>query len=122
MGGQNVTEAPIEKEVVKLLVEKDYEAQVLNATMPVVIDFYSNASAPCTALAPRYSAVAAKFEGKIQFLKTLRQDNEGLCKTLNVTSSPTLVFFKGGKEFGERLTGDDIKRTALKGLVEALLK
>jgi thioredoxin-like negative regulator of GroEL len=116
------TEAAKEIEVVKQLMEKDYEAEVLNSTLPVVIDFYSDPSAPCATLAPRYSAVAGKFEGKIRFLKTLRQGNEGLCERLSVTSSPTVVFFKGGKEFGERLTGDDIKRTALKGLVEALLK
>lgn len=117
-----VAEPAKEKEVVKLLVEKDFEAQVVNATTPVVIDFYSDPSAPCATLAPRYLAVATKFEGKIQFLKTLRQGNEGLCTKLGVTASPTLVFFKGGKEFGTRLTGDDIKRTDLKAQVEGLLK
>jgi hypothetical protein len=34
---------------------------------------------------------------------------------------PTLVFFRDGKELGERLSGEDIKRTALKAQVEALL-
>lgn len=122
MGKPKVAPAPVEVEVVKQLVEKDYEAEVLNATMPVVIDFYSDASAPCAALAPRYSAVAGRFEGRIRFLKTLRQGNEGLCQKLGVTASPTVVFFKGGKECGVRLTGEDIKRTELKGQVEALLK
>ncbi len=111
-----------DKQVVKELSEKDYDAEVLKATIPVVLDFYSNESAPCTALAPRFGAVAEKFEGKIRFLKILRQDNSGLAKTLNVTGSPTLVFFKQGAEFGERLSGEDIKRTALKANVEALLK
>ena len=116
------TEPPKEKQNVIELVEKDYEAEVLKATLPVVLDFYSNESPSCTALAPRFGAVAEKFEGKIRFLKVLRQGNQGLSDKLGVTTSPTLVFFKGGKEFGERLSGDDIKRTALKGQVEALLK
>ena len=107
---------------VKELVEKDYEAEVLKATMPVVLDFYSNDSVPCKALAPRYGAVAQKFDGKIRFLKVLRQGNAELAGKLAVTVSPTLVFFKNGAECGERLTGDDIKRTALKASVEALLK
>jgi hypothetical protein len=38
-----------------------------------------------------------------------------------VTGSPTVVFFKGGKEAGERLSGEEIKRTELKSRVEALL-
>ena len=122
MSESNPTEAPQESQHVKELIEKNYEVEVLQAPLPVVVDFYSDANAPCTALAPRYAAVAGKFEGKIQFLKIRRLGNEGLCQKLGVTSSPTLVFFKGGKELGERLTGDDIKRTALKGQVEALLK
>lgn len=110
------------KQSVKQLVEKDYDAEVLGAPEPVVLDFYSNDSAPCAALAPRFGAVAEKFEGKIRFYKILRGENDALAKKLNVTASPTLIFFKAGKELGERLSGDDIKRTALKASVEALLK
>jgi thioredoxin-like negative regulator of GroEL len=119
--GSKVTEAVKEKQAVKELVEKDYTAAVLESTLPVVLDFYSPDSAACTALAPRFGAVAEKFEGKIQFIKVLRQNNPGLSEQLGVTASPTLVFFKEGKESGLRLTGD-IKRTDLKAHVEALLK
>jgi thiol-disulfide isomerase/thioredoxin len=118
----NVTDAAKETQFVKELEEKDYEAQVVNAGLPVVLDFYSTEGASCKALAPRYGAVAEKFDGKIRFLKVLQTGNPTLAKKLTVTASPTLIFFKGGKEFGERLTGDDIKRTALKANVEALLK
>lgn len=104
------------------LVEKDYDAMVVNATEPVVLDFYSADSAPCATLAPRFGAVAEKFVGKIRFFKVLRGENDALAKKLNVTASPTLLFFKSGKELGERLSGDDIKRTAIKASVEALLK
>ena len=117
-----VVEPVKEKLFVKELVEKDYDAEVLKAPEPVALDFYSADSAPCAALAPRFGAVAEKFDGKIRFFKILRASNEALAKQLNVTASPTLLFFKGGKELGERLTGDDIKRTALKASVEALLK
>lgn len=107
---------------VKPLVEKDFDKEVLEAPEPVVLDFYSADSAPCAALAPRFGAVAEKFVGKIRFFKVLRGENDALAKKLGVTASPTLVFFKGGKELGDRLSGDDIKRTALKASVEALLK
>jgi thioredoxin-like negative regulator of GroEL len=114
--------AATEKQTVKEMAEKDYEAEVLKSELPVVLDFYSANSAPCTALAPRFGAVAEKFQGKARFLRVSSANSPGLCQKLGVTASPTLVFFKSGKEFGDRLTGDDIKRTALKGLVEALLK
>jgi thioredoxin-like negative regulator of GroEL len=110
------------EKVIPELAEKDYDAEVLKATMPVVLDFYSADGAACKTLAPRFGAVAEKFDGKIRFLKVLTQGNAELSTKLGVKASPTLVFFKDGKEFGERLAGDDIKRTALKANVEALLK
>lgn len=111
-----------EVQAVKQLVEKDFDVEVLKATEPVALDFYAADSAPCTALAPRFNAVAEKFVGKIRFYKILTGENAALASQLKVTASPTLIFFKGGKELGERLTGDDIKRTSLKASVEALLK
>jgi thioredoxin-like negative regulator of GroEL len=121
----HVTENPSEKEIaalhVKEIAEKDFETEVVGATLPVVLDFYAKESKPCEVLAPRFAAVAEKFAGKVHFVKVLQQANAALAAKLGVTSSPTLVFFKGGKELGERLSGDDIKRTALKAQVEALL-
>jgi thioredoxin 1 len=119
-----VSEDPQVKETealhVKEIAEKDYEAEVVGAALPVVLDFYAKESKACEALAPRFAAVAEKFSGKVRFLKVLRQANAGLAATLGVTTSPTLVFFAGGKETGERLSGEDIQRTALKARVEAL--
>jgi len=106
---------------VKELGEKDYETEVVGASLPVVLDFYATESKPCDALAPRYAAVAQKFAGKVRFLKIMRKRNPGLAEKLGVTGDPTLVFFKNGKELGERLSGEDIQRTALKARVEALL-
>jgi thiol-disulfide isomerase/thioredoxin len=120
-----VTRDPNESEAaavhVKELGEKDYETEVMGAPLPVVLDFYATDSKPCDALAPRYAAVAGKFAGKVRFLKVLRQRNPELAAKLGVTGDPTLVFFKNGKELGERLSGEDIQRTAIKARVEALL-
>ncbi len=120
-----VTENPKEKEIaavhVKELAANDYETEVIAATLPVVLDFYATESKACEELAPRFAAVAEKFAGKVRFMKILRQSNAELAAKLGVTGNPTLVFFKDGTERGERLSGEDIKRTALKAQVEALL-
>ncbi|HEY6100491.1 MAG TPA: thioredoxin family protein, partial [Anaeromyxobacter sp.] len=97
---------------VKELAEKDYETEVVGAALPVVLDFYGTDSKACEALAPRFAAVAERFAGKVRFLKVLRTANAQLAARLGVTASPTLVFLAGGKEMGERLSGEDIKRTA----------
>jgi thioredoxin-like negative regulator of GroEL len=106
---------------VKEVAEKDYDAEVLASPLPVVVHFYAVDSAPCTALAPRFAAVAEKFSGKATFIKILRQASPALATRLGVAASPTVLFFRGGKESGARLSGDEIARTAVKAGVEALL-
>jgi len=97
-----------------------YEAEVLGAPQPVVLDFFSAECPPCEALAPKFEAVADQFKGRARFIKIFRQGNRDLAAKLAVTSSPTLLFYKGGKEVGSRLTGD-IKRSEIKQTVEAML-
>jgi thiol-disulfide isomerase/thioredoxin len=86
----------------------------------VVLDFFSTECPPCEALAPKFEAVADQFKGRVRFIKIFRQGSRDLAAKLAVTSSPTLLFYKGGKEVGSRLTGD-IKRSEIKQTVEAML-
>src|SRR5512138_45924 len=95
----------------------EYDRDVLAANLPVVLDFFSTECPPCEALAPKYEAVADQFAGKVRFLKIFRQGNRELATRLGVTGSPTLLFFKGGREVGPRMSGEDIKRSALKQAV-----
>ena len=108
-------------ENVKEITQADYEREVLAAAEPVVLDFFSTECPPCEALAPKFEAVADQFAGRARFLKIFRQGNRDLATKLGVTGSPTLIFFKAGQEVGERLGGEDIKRTAIKAQVESLL-
>jgi len=109
-------------EYVKEITAQEYEREVLAAPGPVVLDFYSTECPPCEALAPKYESVAEAFAGRARFFKIFRQGNRELATRLGVTGSPTLVFFKAGKEVGERMTGEEIKKTALKAQVESLLQ
>ncbi len=106
---------------VKEITQAEYEAEVAGSPQPVILDFFSTECPPCEALAPKFDAVAEQFAGKARFLKIFRQGNRELATRLGVTGSPTLVFFKGGAEVGERMTGEEIKRTAIKAQVESLL-
>src|SRR5512138_2549023 len=108
-------------EWVKEIAAGDYEREVLAAQEPVVLDFYSTECPPCEALAPKFESVAEQFAGRARFLKVFRQGNRELAQRLGVSGSPTLVFFKSGAEVGERMSGEEIKKSALKAQVEALL-
>src|SRR6516165_3514240 len=106
---------------VKTIEAVQFEEDVLAAAEPVVLDFFSTECPPCEALAPKYDAVAEQLAGKVRFLKIFRQGNRELATRLGVTGSPTVLFFRGGQEVGARMSGEDIKRSALKTAVEALL-
>jgi thiol-disulfide isomerase/thioredoxin len=109
-------------EFVKEIVQADFEAEVAKSDLPVVLDFFSTECPPCEALAPKFDAVAEQFAGKARFLKVFRQGNRDLAGKLGVTGSPTLLFFRGGQEVGERMSGEEIKRSAIKAQVESMLQ
>lgn len=83
----------------------EFESVVLKSDIPVIVDFYSEDCAPCEVLAPIYEKMAQKYEGHIKFVKILRQANREFAKSLNVSSSPTVIFYKNGQEIGTRLNG-----------------
>jgi len=91
----------------------EFEKEVLKGGL-VALDFYSTECPPCEALAPKFEGLANLFGEEIKFLKIFRQENRELAAELEVNSSPTVLFFKNGKEVGKRLSGG-IKRSDLPG-------
>lgn len=92
-------------EYIKYLNENQFETEVRNNRKPVIIDFFSEECPPCDVLAPIFEKMAEKYHEHIDFVKIFRQGNRELAQSLNVTGSPTVLFYQNGKEVGERLTG-----------------
>lgn len=97
-----------------------FEQEVVNSKMPVIVDFYSEDCAPCEVLAPIYEKMSEKYGDYIKFIKILRQENREFAKSLNVSSSPTVLFFKDGHEVGSRLNGFMNKPQVRKAIEEIL--
>jgi thioredoxin reductase (NADPH) len=96
-----------------------YDSEVLNGGR-VVVDFYSTECPPCEALAVKFEPLSEIYGDDIKFIKIFRQENRPLAEKLGVVSSPTVIFYKDGKEIGERLTGG-IKRSDLIKNLELLI-
>lgn len=96
-----------------------YQNVVLDAPRAVV-DFYSTECPPCEALASKYDALSEIYGEFVPFIKIYRQGNRDLSLSLDVTGSPTVLFYKEGKLVGDKLTGG-IKRSDLMKNIEALL-
>jgi thiol-disulfide isomerase/thioredoxin len=58
---------------IRLIEEGQFDAEVMAAPGPVVLDFFSTECPPCEALAPKYAALAEQFGDRVQFLKVFRQ-------------------------------------------------
>ncbi len=97
---------------VREITANEYEQEVTKSDLPVILDFYSTECPPCEAVAPKFEGLAELYGDQVKFLKVFRQGNRELSEQLNVRSSPTLLFFKGGKEVDERLIGA-IRRSAI---------
>ena len=111
----------VEAKYVKEVAEGDWGKEVDAEALPVVAHFYSKDSKACEALGPRFGAVAERFSGKVRFVKVQQPSSPALAARLGVTETPTVLFLRDGKVNGERLSGEDIKRTALKARIEAML-
>ena len=97
----------------------EYEKEVLNREVAVV-DFYSTECPPCEALAPKFEGLSELYGDDIPFIKIFRQGNRELAEGLDITGSPTVIFYKDGELVGDRLTGG-IKRSDLIRNLEQLI-
>ena len=106
---------------VKHIAETEFDAEVLKATTPVVVDFYATWCGPCKMLAPVLDQQAAAFTGKIKFLKVNVDEASDLSKRFQIQSIPTLLFFKDGKQVDSSvgLISADALRNRLQSLIPA---
>jgi thioredoxin 1 len=84
-------------ENVKEIKAGDFESEVVNSPIPVVVDFFATWCPPCKALAPILDRVAGGYTGKIKFVKINTDEAPELSAEYGIRGVPTLVFIKGGK-------------------------
>ena len=81
-----------------------FEADVLKASEPVVVDFYADWCAPCRMMTPVLEQLAAGYAGKVTIGKLDVDANQDLAIRYGVMGIPTLGLFKDGK-LVDRLVG-----------------
>ncbi|HUT86082.1 MAG TPA: thioredoxin [Elusimicrobiales bacterium] len=76
---------------------QDFEGKVLKSQTPALIDFFADWCGPCKMLTPTLEELAKEYEGKVNIYK-VNVDEEGeLATKYQVSSIPTLMFFKDGQ-------------------------
>jgi len=76
--------------------DADFDAQVLKAEEPVVVDFWAEWCGPCRKVAPIIEELSAEYAGKVKFAKMNVDESSATPMKFGIMSIPTIILFKGG--------------------------
>ena len=79
------------------LTKENFENEVLNSDIPVLVDFWATWGGPCKMIAPIVEEIAEENEGKIKVGKVNVDDESDLAAEFRISSIPTLLVFKNGQ-------------------------
>ena len=100
---------------VKEASDNNFQAEVLDSSQPVLVDFWAEWCGPCRMIAPSVDAVAEQFGSKAGFFKMNVDENPDVPQRYGIRGIPTLILFKGGQE-QERIVGA-VSREAIASVV-----
>jgi thioredoxin 1 len=99
-GGGNASAMNQSTANVKHITEAEFDAEVTQSAVPVVVDFYATWCGPCRQLAPTMDSLADQYAGKIKFVKVNVDESPKLAQQFQVEGIPMLVFLQNGKTAG----------------------
>ena len=87
------------------ITDDSFEAEVLKADIPVLVDFWAPWCGPCRAIAPIMETLADIYDGKIKFAKCNVDNNPVTPSKFNISSIPTMIFFQNGEVYKDAIVG-----------------
>ena len=83
--------------LIKHISDASFEADVLQSTQPVLVDYWAEWCGPCKMIAPILDEMATAYSGKLQIAKMNVDENREIPGKFGIRGIPTLMLFKDGK-------------------------
>jgi len=99
--------------------DSNFNSEVLQSEIPVLVDFWAEWCGPCKAIAPTVGEIANDYNGKIKVGKVNVDTNQKIAMEYGIRSIPSLLIFKGGTIL-KQVVGSVQKDSITKLLDEAL--
>jgi thioredoxin 1 len=96
--------------------DKNFASEVLNADLPVLVDFWATWCGPCRSISPIVEELAKEFTGKVKVTKLNVDESPATPSQYGVRGIPTLILFKSGK-IVDQIVGA-VPKARLKALIE----
>ena len=99
--------------------DDNFDTEVINSEMPVLVDFWAEWCQPCKKLGPTIDELATEYEGQVKIGKMDMDANMNTAVKLGIASIPTVIIFKGGEIVG-RIGGLKEKQVFVDAIKEVL--
>ncbi len=81
----------------------NFDAEVIQSAVPVLVDFTATWCAPCRAVAPIVAQLAGEYDGRVKVTKLDIDESPGVAQKFGIRGVPTLMMFKGGAVVGQEV-------------------
>ena len=98
---------------------KSFQEDVLDQTIPVLVDFFATWCGPCKMLAPVVEALAAEWEGKVKIGKLNVDHAMNIAQSYGIQSIPTLLYFTNGEVVNKTI--GVVSKTEMEQVLNSLL-
>jgi len=97
----------------------NFDSEVLQSGIPVLVDFSATWCQPCRAIAPLVNQLAGEYEGRVKVTTVDIDESPATAQKFQIRGVPTLLMIKGGKVVGQQVGA--VPKTRIAALMDGAL-